>query len=232
LYNILYISANCRCSATRVPSPLLYKKDYPPASISTMQLSNTFLALASVLALTSALPTAQELPRACGTKIFPTLYTLSEATPTATSAASPPFSVSQDVSSAGKKSNRVYTLAHFSGSSFAGSYGCTLHLNIPSTTPVTTHGSAALNVQTVAWPSSGTFTPTWNSVSPLIQSGVFGTITAASGSDAYINSGSCPASGSTAGLTYIFEVAEYVNVNAGVSFTESSGVGPYLTFGC
>lgn len=197
-----------------------------------MHLSQPLLLLTSILTLTTAFPTNSEVPRACGTKIFPTLYTLKESDPNTASPALPPFTVSQDISSTGTKYNRIYTVAHFSDTSFLGSWGCTLHLNIPSTTVLNTYGSAALNVQIVSWPAAGTFTPTWSSVSSLIQPGVFGTVTATSGGDSYVNSGVCPAAGTTSGLTYVFETVDYVAINAGVNFAVTSGVGPYLTFGC
>ena len=191
-----------------------------------------YLLLSSFSALTNALYIKNAVrSRGCGTKLFPTLYMVKEASPSTISAPKPPFLVSQDVSATSVKSNRVYTVAHVVDPSFAGSWGCTLHLMVPTSTVLTVRGSAALDVKLVSWPA-GSFDPTWNNIKPLIQSGTLSTVTATAGGDMYINSGSCPASGTTTGLTYLFEAAEYLSITSVVSFNASGPIGPYLTFGC
>ena len=151
---------------------------------------------------------------------------------------------------AGRAAGRQYVLAHFQPTPYR-SYGCELHWNIPATTQFHSYyGRHQLDIVT----STGyakPFLPTWNSViagsAPTPWLGVFGTVNAVAGADAFVNSAACrnaPPTGKAdggMGLNFLFKFADWVEqagTAAGMSFysgwTGPPGVfkGPYLTYSC
>jgi len=120
----------------------------------------------------------------------------------------------------------------------SGSYGCTLNIAFPDAAdyPLNITGVApTLSVYTVQTPLSSA--PTWNNV--VLNPGVFGTVTVASGETVSINSESCPQTSGEYGLAFVLQYASWVTGQGSVEWTEfvndldGAGLrGLYLTFDC
>ncbi|TGO25776.1 hypothetical protein BPAE_0073g00420 [Botrytis paeoniae] len=207
-------------------------------------LSKTILALligATSFVQASPVPEALNEKRTCGTQLFPNqIVQLSKANPNTaypnTWNTDKSVKISQDADANGNPSNQFWELISFPPLP-AGSYGCSLTLSFPSDyTPSITGVSPALDVFTVSTPlPSG---PTFNNISPKINSGIFGSVTPASGQSVVINTQTCNG-GSGQGLTFVFRYADWVRGQGSVSWTEyvnalngAGARGVYLNYNC
>ncbi|KAK6608406.1 hypothetical protein H4I95_03786 [Botrytis cinerea] len=160
-------------------------------------LSKTIISLligATSLVQASPVPETLNEKRTCGTQLFPNqIVQLSKANPNTaypnTWNTDKSVKISQDADANGNPSNQFWELISFPALP-AGSYGCSLTLTFPSDyAPSITGVSPALDVYTVSTPlPSG---PTFNNISPKINSGIFGSVTPASGQSVVINSQAC-----------------------------------------
>ncbi|EOO02055.1 hypothetical protein UCRPA7_2389 [Phaeoacremonium minimum UCRPA7] len=193
--------------------------------------------IAGLLGVTSAAPTKVDLAPRCGTTYYPTiLQQLVESDPDTVYPNNDNFHVQRKVVN-GALSDRVYQFVGFEGIP-AGSYGCQLAITFPQSYPVTTEPAdynVQMNVTTalnglsseVTYPNAFT----WNNW-PALGTGLFGTVTAAAGSTAVINSEACPPGGGN--LAFLFEVSRWVEITSSVDFTQSNSplAGVYLTANC
>ncbi|KAE9381926.1 hypothetical protein N431DRAFT_425490 [Stipitochalara longipes BDJ] len=146
--------------------------------------------------------------------------------------------------STGAISNRIYQIIAFNNIP-AGSYGCQLNVQFPSSYPITTTRSPTLNVQTlyantpssITYPNNWSWNTFWPKTSPPFGAGSFGTIGFQPGQTAAVNSIACPSGGGD--LAFVFEIADWVWGDASVEFDEylnkmnGAGLaGVYLTYDC
>ncbi|KAI9645421.1 hypothetical protein NHQ30_006160 [Ciborinia camelliae] len=207
-------------------------------------LSQTFLPFligAASFVRASPVPDTLNEKRTCGTQIFPNqLVQLSQANPNTaypnTWKTDQSVKISQDVDGNGNPTNQFSELISFPPLP-AGSYGCSLYMTFPSDYfPSITGVSPALNVYTVSTPLPNA--PTYNNIQPLINSGVFGTVTPASGQSVVINTEACNG-GSGQGLAFVFKYADWVHGQGSVGWTEyvnnlngAGARGVYLNYNC
>jgi len=214
-----------------------------------MHHSTIALALSSLWALSSAVPTPVELSPRCGTTLVPTiLQQLTESNPSwvapNTVSTDGDFSVSQDVDASGNITNRVYQVAAFQNIP-AGAYGCQLAVTFPANYPITSTGVPTLDVTTLDTTSPGSITYpntlSWSSLyppaSPPLGQGLFGTVNVAPGTTQVINSEACPVGGGNA--AFVFSIADWETEPASVEFAQSVNAlngaglaGVYLTYNC
>ncbi|KAF5876313.1 uncharacterized protein Bfra_002717 [Botrytis fragariae] len=207
-------------------------------------LSKTILSLligATSFVQASPVPEVLNEKRTCGTQLFPNqIVQLSKANPNTaypnTWNTDRSVKISQDADANGNPSNQFWELISFPALP-AGSYGCSLTLTFPSDyAPSITGISPALDVYTVSTPlPSG---PTFNNISPKINSGIFGSVTPASGQSIVINAQACNG-GSGQGLAFVFRYADWVRGQGSVSWTEyvnalngAGARGVYLNYNC
>ncbi|KAF7943060.1 hypothetical protein EAE96_011005 [Botrytis aclada] len=207
-------------------------------------LSKTLLSLligATSFVQASPVPEVLNEKRTCGTQLFPNqIVQLSKANPNTaypnTWNTDKSVKISQDADANGNPSNQFWELISFPALP-AGSYGCSLTLTFPPDyTPSITGVSPALDVFTVSAPLPNS--PTFNNISPKINSGIFGSVTSASGQSVVINTQACNG-GSGQGLAFVFRYADWVRGQGSVSWTEyvnalngAGARGVYLNYNC
>ncbi|CAK7199252.1 hypothetical protein SEUCBS139899_001926 [Sporothrix eucalyptigena] len=193
----------------------------------------------------AAVPTPAEIAPRCGTTYYPTiLQQMSEGSPNSvganTASTNGDFHVAQTVVNGGAPSGRIYELVGFQGIA-PGSYGCQLALTFPASYPITTSlggvagGVPQINVTTVlrsnpgaiAYPNEFTFNSFPTELAP--GQGLFGTVSAQSGTTVVINSETCDTK-----LAFVFSIAAWTGQSANVEFSEQNSplAGVYLTTNC
>lgn len=212
--------------------------------------------LASLLSLATAIPTAANTPRTCGTGIFPSfLQQLTEANPTTVNpntittghATQGDFHVSQTVDASGAVSNRIYQVVAFENIP-AGAYGCQLNWAIPAdpnAVPLNSTGNPTLSVYTlfndnsaaITYPNNWSWNTFFPATSPPFGLGTFGTANIVYGGSGVINSEACPVGGGN--LAFVSEIANWVSQSSSIefiafvnSFSGAGLTGPYLTYNC
>lgn len=224
-------------------------------------LSKTVISLligAASFVQASPVPEASNEERTCGVKLFPNqLVQLSKANPDTaypnTARTDQSVKISQDADGngmlspipasyqtnnfLGNPSNQFWELISFPALP-AGSYGCSLTLTFPSDySPSITGVTPNLDVFTVSTPLPND--PTFNNISPKINSGIFGSVTPATGGqNVVINTEDCNG-GTGQGLSFVLRYADWVRSQGSVSWTEyinalngAGARGIYLNYNC
>lgn len=201
-------------------------------------LPTTFITIAAILGVASALPVESNLEKRNNPTDLPqNIVQLHQNDPDTyygdTARTTQQVLLYQDVNASGQVADRITSLINFIPPS--NSYGCELGITFPSdyTFPSYTGATPTLNVYLVSQPLPAE--PTWNNIAPLIGS-LWGTVTVAAGSSSIINSEACPTT-SGGGLAFVLEYADWVGRPSSVAWSnyinEMDGAGlrgVYLTY--